>query len=69
MRVVTLLALLCEFLKAREWEREIKNKEWRGITKGMLVCMCTASDLHWSDELCSLQKRDFSEMRGSKPMD
>lgn len=40
-----------------------------GITKGMLVCMCTSSQPHWPDELCSLQKRDFSEMRGHKTGD
>lgn len=46
-----------------------KKKEWRGITKGMLVCMSTTNELHWPDELCSPQKMDFTEMRGSKPGD
>lgn len=62
-------AALCVFMKTRdpEWERV---REWRGgITKGMLVCMCTSSQPHWPDELCSLQKRDFSEMRGHKTGD
>lgn len=61
------------FMKGRdpslERERELKKKEWMGITKSMLVCMCTTNAPHWPDKLCSLQKRDFSEMRGSKSRD
>ncbi len=69
IRVVThACTVQCEFMKAREIQ---SGREWENgeITKGVLVCVCTTSEPHWPDELCSLQKMDFSEMRGSKPRD
>lgn len=45
-----------------EWEKEIKERIGTDY-KGYVV------EPHWPDELCSLQRGDFSEMRGSKPGD
>lgn len=54
IRVVThVYTVQCMFMKGRdpEWEKG-KKKEWRGITKGMLLYICKTSEPHWPDEIC-----------------
>lgn len=54
IRVVTLIyTVQCEFVKARDPEREaeIKRENGGGLQR-------VSRELHWPDELCSLQKGD-----------
>lgn len=47
------------------------KRENRDGLQRVCCCVCArkTSEPHWPDELCSLQRGDFSEMRGSKPGD
>lgn len=52
-----------------EWGKEIKERIGTDYKGYVVVCAHKTSEPHWPDELCSLQRGDFSGMRGSKPGD